>query len=291
TASQRRRIIAAEADDLALALDLEPRERDGRAPAVLDGDAGEARVAAQVVEKAFDGGIGAGEEQVDAFGGHQHRAQQRCGFGPLADAAGQQLRVGDLDEVVGGDVADHSGCRIAWELRDCAGGGGRPGQPDCVRAASEPWGRATPAEVKVSRATTTSSLHPRPHRLYRAAGTGARPRYPRGCSWWSRTKRSSRRTPKPVAPSGTVGASLEAQSEPAMSRCAQGSLRSTHSPMKYAPAPAPGEPPPLRRSAIGDFNRLPYSSRSGIRHSSSPLASPAASNCAANASSRENSPA
>ena len=46
-------------------------------------------------------------------------------------------------------------------------------------------------------------------------------------SSWSRTKRSSTRTPNPVAPLSQVAPGLAAQTMPAMSRCAQGVPLST----------------------------------------------------------------
>src|SRR3546814_489439 len=47
------------------------------------------------------------QEQVDPLARHQHGSQQRAGFGALAQASGQGVRVVDGSEVVGGDIGDH----------------------------------------------------------------------------------------------------------------------------------------------------------------------------------------
>ena len=62
----------------------------------------------QAREEILDGRVAAGEEQVDALGRDQHRAAQLAGLGPVAHVGGEGRRVGDVDELVGGDVADHA---------------------------------------------------------------------------------------------------------------------------------------------------------------------------------------
>src|SRR3546814_898530 len=119
--AQRRGVVAAEADDLRLDLHLEPRERLRGAAAVLHLQAGEARIGAQLLQEVLDGVVRTGQEQVDPLARHQHGSQQRAGFGALAQAPGQGVRVVDGSEVVGGDIGDHG--RI---LRNAPRGSGKP---------------------------------------------------------------------------------------------------------------------------------------------------------------------
>src|SRR5690606_17216641 len=132
TAIQRRRAFAAEADDLPLALDLQPRERLRAAAAVLRLDGGEPEVAAQPGQERIDVGALPGKEQVDALGRDQDGAEQAQRFGLRPHALGQGPGVVDGDEVVGGDARVHRGI-----LRNTApaplqpgtgvtGSGGRP---------------------------------------------------------------------------------------------------------------------------------------------------------------------
>src|SRR3546814_7965440 len=68
-----------------------------------------------------DGVVRTGQEQVYPLARHQHGSQQRAGFGALAQAPGQGVRVVDGSEVVGGDIGDHG--RI---LRNAPRGSGKP---------------------------------------------------------------------------------------------------------------------------------------------------------------------
>mmetsp|Transcript_6945 Transcript_6945/g.16764 ORF Transcript_6945/g.16764 Transcript_6945/m.16764 type:complete len:320 (+) Transcript_6945:23-982(+) len=100
-------------DDLGLDLDLEPLEGLGRAPAALGRQRVEARVGPQFGHPGVDGLGRAGEEEVDALLGDQHRALQAQGLGARMQALAQRLGVGQRDEQIAGDVEDGAGLHQA----------------------------------------------------------------------------------------------------------------------------------------------------------------------------------
>src|SRR6185369_4077957 len=94
-------------------------------------------------------------------------------------------------------------------------------------------------------------------------------------SYSSATSRSSSRTPQPEPQLRFVSEEPDAKPVPAMSRCAHGVLP-TKRPMNCAAVIEPPERPPVFfMSANFESISLSYSGPSGMRHTRSPVSSPA----------------
>src|SRR5690606_4813333 len=93
-------------------------------------------------------------------------------------------------------------------------------------------------------------------------------------SYLSRTRRSSVRTPQPVAPLANTAPSLPVRATPAMSMWHQGVPSMTKRPRNCAAVIAPPQrpAPTFLMSATSDLSSRSYSSPRGIGHAPSPSA-------------------